>query len=74
MARGNKTPIITPEFRAHILSRDDDTTEPLAKEAVRVRLTERVNAAVRTTPSMSAWLRRVITEAAERELMKDGEI
>lgn len=24
-------------------------------------------------PNRSAWLRRVITEAAQRELMKDGE-
>jgi hypothetical protein len=28
---------------------------------------------MRSLPNRSAWLRRVITEAAQRELMKDGE-
>lgn len=32
-----------------------------------------VDAAVRSLPSITAWLRRVITEAAQRELMKEGE-
>jgi hypothetical protein len=38
-----------------------------------VRLFRDVDAAIRQHPNRSAWLRRVITEAAERELMKDGE-
>ncbi len=28
---------------------------------------------MRSLPNRSAWLRRVITEAAQRDLMKDGE-
>jgi hypothetical protein len=29
---------------------------------------------MRSLPQKAAWLRRVITEAAQRELMKDGEV
>jgi hypothetical protein len=29
---------------------------------------------VRSLPNRSAWLRRVITEAAQWELVKDGEV
>jgi hypothetical protein len=36
-----------------------------------VKLLESIDAAVRSLPNRSAWLRRVITEAAQRELMKD---
>ncbi|WP_404788906.1 hypothetical protein [Altericista sp. CCNU0014] len=43
----------------------------MSKKVVSVKLTEYVDAAVRSLPSMTAWLRRVITEAAQRELMKD---
>jgi hypothetical protein len=38
-----------------------------------VRLTRSVDEAVRSLPNMSVWVRKVITEAAQRELMKDGE-
>jgi hypothetical protein len=64
----NKKPRITDEFKAHIIQRHDDTTEPLAERKVQVRLTQSVDDYVRSLPSMSAWLRRVITEAAHREM------
>ena len=65
----NKNPVITEEFKAHIIQRHDDTTEPLADRKIQVRLTRSVDKAIRSLPSMTAWLRRVITEAAQRELM-----
>jgi hypothetical protein len=37
-----------------------------------VKLFEDIDTAVRSLPNRSEWLRRVITEAAQRELMKDG--
>jgi len=40
---------------------------PLAAEAVSVRLPVEVDAAVRSIPDRADWLRRVITEAVERE-------
>lgn len=55
-------------------SRADESTEKLASQSMTVKLFESVDIAVRSLPNRSAWLRRVITEAAYRELMKDGEI
>jgi hypothetical protein len=54
--------------------RHDDTTDPLAASALMARVPIQIDAAVRSLPNRSAWLRRVITEAAQRELMKDGEV
>ena len=51
------------------IPRQDDTTAPLAEHQVQVRLFKDVDAVVRSLPNRSAWLRRVITEAAQRELM-----
>jgi hypothetical protein len=74
MPKGNPNPVITPEFKANQFKRGDNTTEPMAKKNIQLRLTESIDSAVRSLPNRSAWLRRVITEAAQRELMKDGEI
>jgi hypothetical protein len=41
---------------------------------VQLRFTESVDTLVRPRPNRSAWLRRVITEAAQRELIEDGEV
>jgi hypothetical protein len=49
--------------------RADETTEPLADQQVQVRLPQDIDSLVRSVPNRSAWLRRVITEAAQRELM-----
>jgi hypothetical protein len=51
------------------IQRMDDTEEPLAASALSARVPVRIDALVRQHPNRSAWLRRVITEAAQRELM-----
>ena len=71
----NKVP--NPKPRKEFLRpkpRADGSKEKLAQQSMTVKLFENVDAAVRSLPNRSAWLRRVITEAAQRELMKDGEI
>ncbi|NCJ05340.1 hypothetical protein GS597_02185 [Synechococcales cyanobacterium C] len=74
MPKGNPNPVITPEFKANQFKRADNTTEPMAKRNIQLRLTESIDTLVRALPNRSAWLRRVITEAALAELMdKDGE-
>ena len=82
MAQGNPNPFITPKFEQSRFKRADGGTEPLADKLLCVRLTQSVDATVRSLPNMSSWVRRVITEAAQRELMtsdgrsrsKDGEV
>ena len=69
MPKGNPNPVSTPEFEASKFKRMDDSTEPLAEKLTCVRLTQHVDAVLRTLPNKSVWLRRVISEAAERELM-----
>jgi len=41
----------------------------LAKKPLAVKVLEEVDAVIRALPEQSAWLRRVIGEAAERELL-----
>jgi hypothetical protein len=53
------------------LPRCDDSTEPLANAILAVRVSTDIDSLVRSLPNKSAWLRRVITEAAQRELMGD---
>ncbi len=55
------------------IQRMDDTEEPLATSALSARVPVRIDAIVRQQPNRSAWLRRVITEAAQRELLKGDE-
>jgi hypothetical protein len=43
--------------------------EPMAERALSVRVARDVDEAVRAVPDRASWLRRVITEAARRELM-----
>jgi hypothetical protein len=74
MPKGNPSPVQTPEFKVYRYKRADDTGEPLAVRQVQVKLPVSVDAVVQALPNRSAWLRRVITEAAQRELMKDGEV
>ncbi len=71
MPKGNPSPVITPAFRANQFKRGDDSTELMAKKNIQLRLTESVDT-VRSLPNRSAWLRRVMTEAVKRELIKDG--
>jgi hypothetical protein len=55
------------------IPRQDDTTDTLAHLATATRLPLDIDAVVRSLPNRSAWLRRVITEAAKRELMNVNE-
>jgi hypothetical protein len=73
MAKGNLNPVQTEKFKAGWFKRGDRSTEPLSEKLTCVRLTQSVETALRELPNRSAWLRRVITEAAQRELMKDSE-
>lgn len=45
--------------------------EPLSKRVIGVRLPESVYEVVHRLPDRTEWLRRVISEAAQRELMND---
>lgn len=53
--------------------RGDDTSDSLADNPIQVRLSKSVDAAVRSLPNRSEWLRRVITEAAKKELISEQE-
>jgi hypothetical protein len=55
------------------IPRQDTTTEELASLALSARVPLEIDAVVRSLPNRSAWLRRVITEAARRELMNVNE-
>jgi hypothetical protein len=75
MPKGNPNPVITPEFRASQFRRGDDSVEPMAQQNIQVRLTQSVDTAIRALPNRSAWMRRVLTEAAQQELMnRDNEV
>lgn len=74
MPKGNPNPVIPPEFKEKQFKRSDGTTEPLAEKILAVRVSVEVDEVVRSLPQKAAWLRRIITEAAQRELMKDGEV
>jgi hypothetical protein len=45
--------------------------QALAERPTQVRLTVEIEAAVRSLPNRAEWLRRVITEAAQRELLNE---
>jgi hypothetical protein len=57
---------------AHLpkLPRADKTQGDLAAQITGVRLPINIDAVVRSLPNRTAWLRRVITEAAQRELIE----
>jgi hypothetical protein len=64
---------LSSEFLAHQIPRQGNVTGPLAPRMTAVRLPVDIDQVVYSLPEKAAWLRRVITEAARRELMKDGE-
>jgi hypothetical protein len=47
--------------------------EPLASTGLIAKVPKDIDALVRALPNRSEWLRRVITEAAQRELLSQGE-
>jgi hypothetical protein len=72
--RGNPNPVQTPEFKAmQKVAPDVPKGIKLSKKMTAVRLPEQIAATIDTLGEVKpVWLRRVITEAAQRELMKDG--
>lgn len=75
MPKGNPSPIQTEEFKARQFARADESGEPLSEKAIGVKLPVSVDAAIRSSfaspQEKGAWLRRVITEAAQQELMNE---
>jgi hypothetical protein len=72
MPKGNPNPVITPEFKAQQFQPQGEINSPLSSKAIGIKLPVEVDEVVRSLPQKAEWLRRVITEAAQRELMKDG--
>lgn len=68
---GNPQPVQTPEFLAQQFrpAADVPADVELAKAAISVKLPVDVDAVVRPMANRSEWLRRVIVEAAQRELL-----
>ena len=73
MPKGNRGPK-AQEFLDRQFKAQGEVTQALSKKAIAVKLPVDVDGAVRSIPNMAAWLRRVIVDAAQRELMKDGEV
>ena len=66
----NPTPVISENFIKTQFPRADDTTEKLAAKQIQVKVFESVYEAIeKLGKDKTPWLRRVITEAAKRELM-----
>jgi hypothetical protein len=61
----------TPEFLAHQAPyrRQGDANGPLAPRMTAVRLPVDIDRVVYSLPEKAAWLRRVISEAAQKELI-----
>lgn len=69
MPKGNKNPIQTEEFLAAQFRADDlPEGEVMATKKLTVRLPEKLDAYVRSRPKMSAWVRKALAEAMERDL------
>jgi hypothetical protein len=70
MPKGNPNPVITPEFKAQQFQPQGEVNGPLSNKAIGIKLPVEIDEVVRSLPNRSAWLRQVITEAAQRELMQ----
>lgn len=66
---GNPNPVQTSDFLAKQYKSQDGFDGKLARNPLAVVVPIEVDAAVRSLPQKAAWLRRVITEAAQHELM-----
>lgn len=66
----NLNPKQTEEFLEKRFKPQGEVSGELAKKAIGVKLPVEIDQAVRALPDTSAWLRRVITEAAQRELIQ----
>ena len=66
----NPNPVLPPKFLESRFERLDDTEDKLSPQPLQVRVEMPVYQAVRAMGKRKTpWLRRVITEAAQRELM-----
>jgi hypothetical protein len=72
MPKGNRGPK-AKEFIEQQFKAQGEITTDLSKKAIAVKLPVDVDVVVRSVPHMAAWLRRVITEAAQRELIQGDE-
>jgi hypothetical protein len=66
-------PLLNPKQRSEGGTFTQIGDEPLSKQVIGVRLPESIHAIVHNLPNRAEWLRRVITEAAQRELVKGAE-
>lgn len=76
MAKGNPSPVQTEEFKAKQFKPVGEIpgNYPLAKKVTGVRLPIDVHDAIRALPEKERviWLRRVICDAANRELISQN--
>lgn len=64
-------PLLNPNQRSQGGTFTQVGDEPLSKQVIGIRLPESVHAVIYNLPDRTEWLRRVIVEAAERELMHE---
>lgn len=69
--KGNPNPVQTPEFKAKQFKAFGEVSQPLSSRVLGVKLPIDIDRAVFSLPPKERvpWVRRVITEAAQRELM-----
>jgi hypothetical protein len=65
----NPMPLLNPKQKSQGGTFTQVGDEPLSKQVVGIRLPESIHALVQALPNRTEWLRRVIVEAAQRELM-----
>jgi hypothetical protein len=72
----NPNPVIPEKFIESRFARLDNTVEPLSPKPLQVRVPVSVYETLEQLgKKKTPWLRRVITEAAQRELLnQDGEV
>jgi hypothetical protein len=73
MPKGNPNLVITPEFKAQQFHPQGEVNGPLSNKTIGIKLPVEIDGVVRSLPQKALWLRRVITEEAQRELMKGDE-
>ncbi len=74
MPKGNPNPVITPEFKAQQFQSQGEVNGSLSNKAIGINLPVEIDEVVRSLSQKALCLSRVITEAAQRERMKDSEI
>jgi hypothetical protein len=67
-------PLLNPRQRSEGGTFTQVGDEPLSKQVIGVRLPESIYAIVHRLPNRTEWLRRVIIEAAQRELITDEQV